>query len=80
MYVCLEEVEMGDAEGKDEGSNGLSVPLTKVRQMAWNAAASKAGLEGYDVVTKYSDNDDGVSPMNGEAMMMFQGQPLRPPW
>lgn len=78
MYVCLEEVEK--SEGQNEmATNGLSVPLTKIRQMVWNAAASRAGLEGYDVVTKYSDSDDGISPMNGEALMMFQGQPLKPP-
>lgn len=78
MYVCLEEVEK--SEGQNEmATKGLSVPLTKIRQMVWNAAASRAGLEGYDVVTKYSDSDDGISPMNGEALMMFQGQPLKPP-
>lgn len=62
MYVCLEEVEdSGVQDEMVEGSSlALSAPATKVRQMAWNAAASRAGLEGYDVVTKYTNDENRI--------------------
>lgn len=82
MYVCLEEVEDLEMEIQDGGNGGgatlTRTPVTRLRQMAWNAAASRAGLEGYDVVAKYSNEDSRELTM-AEAMMMFQGQPLRPP-
>ncbi|KAK5956420.1 hypothetical protein OHC33_002997 [Knufia fluminis] len=59
--------------------NPKSVPKTLIRQITWNAAAARAGLEGYDVVTKYSDADNDEGGLTGEATFMYQGRPVRFP-
>lgn len=77
MYICLEEVD--GQEGTEglgmEEFDGLRTPGTRVKQMVWNAAATRCGLRGYEVVSRFvgaGSVDDGVS----EAALMFQGQPL----
>lgn len=85
MYVCLEEVVPPTAaaaaaaagQGGDANAEQLSPvnPSTRIRQMVWNAAASRAGLEGYNVVTKYTESVDGGIP-DSEAVLVYQGQPL----
>lgn len=101
MYVYLEEsscptpeqvlrsslLNESDKDGVVEQSedNSLVVPTTKIRQIAWNATATKEGLQGFDVVRRYSDrgSEDGVeqsgggeSDVTGEAVMVYQGQPV----
>lgn len=83
MYMCLEEMlsPKVDISNSNEGGS-LDVPMVTVRQMAWNAAASQAGLEGYGVVRKYPDEGspaDGFSAssnLDGEASLVFQGRPI----
>ena len=53
-----------------------AVPVTTVRQIAWNNAASRAGLEGYNVVRKYSDHKVVRGGLDGEAVIVYQGRPV----
>lgn len=56
-----------------------SIPTTTVKQIVWNSAAARAGLEGYDVVRNYGGdksvdiNNDGLG---GQAMLAYQGRPI----
>ncbi|KAK5091929.1 hypothetical protein LTR70_003026 [Exophiala xenobiotica] len=90
MYMCLEEglstATTGVPVATDDDSASVSglapglVPTTRLKQIAWNAAAAQAGLEGYDVVTKYSDATiEGVGGVNGEATLMYRGRPVQFP-
>jgi len=85
MYMCLEEglSSPGNpltATDEDPALVPGLVPTTKLKQIAWNAAAAQAGLEGYDIVTKYSDATlEGVNGVSGEATFMYQGRPVQFP-
>ena len=87
MYMCLEEslpTPSSTTTNSPTGTESDPVPSTRIRQIAWNAAASRAGLEGYAVVTRYSDSDSDASAdvagkgeaMSGEATLMYQGRPV----
>lgn len=87
MYMCLEELPVAGENhngSEEESGEGLAdVPKVLVRQMAWNKAASRDGLEGYGIVRKYADervdSDSNRSEQDGEASLVFQGQPLQFP-
>lgn len=84
MYMCLEELSVADERysiPSETGDNLSDVPKVIIRQMAWNKAASRDGLEGYGIAQKYTDEQSGLrdasSGFDSEASLVFQGQPLQ---
>lgn len=79
MYVCLEEVDDDGHAGTDGRSlDGWRTPATRIRQMVWNAAATRAGLRGYEVIGRFSDHGaEDSSSSTSDVVMMFQGQPIK---
>lgn len=78
MYVCMEEnvaTEQSDT----------TIPSTSIQQIAWNASAAQAGLEGLDVGMRYADDSaDRNSRLNAssttaarEAILIHDGRPIQ---
>ena len=81
MYMCLEE-SVVPTEVDSDATDTTNIPQTFLRQLAWNSAASQAGLEGYGVDRKYLDtqvpaqsSEVITSPLQWEAILTYQGQP-----
>lgn len=96
MYIFLDEsscppsglsdVDTSESNSEDkDGKDGTdsAAPVTAIRQIAWNAAATSEGLEGYDVVKRYSEHRGAGQAgarnqvLEQEATMGFQGSPVK---
>ncbi|KAK5072974.1 hypothetical protein LTR51_005615 [Lithohypha guttulata] len=94
MYMYLEDSSLLDPKEEttthnhqtwdeqgpvSQGTSDLSVPNTKIRQITWNNAASRVGLEGYNVLRRYHDDGDAAQDghgLQGEAAMTYLGNPV----
>lgn len=56
---------------------GTSMPMTKIRQIVWNEAATKAGLVGYDVITQHDSMATSDESGHERAMLVYQQMTLK---
>ena len=63
---------IGEEEKETSTTAGYKMIKGRIKQILWNQKARELGLEGLDVVKRYSS--DGVHDEGDEVILMWQGQ------
>lgn len=68
----------GDNQGSPVETAPAWIPNTKIRQIVWNEAATRAGLMGYGVSVRHNSEATLDELGYGEAMLAYQGTVVWP--